>query len=209
MPFATDIPHFFCKLRAEYVHDMRSHHGELIDCQVFGVDSVESFAIGFDCLTDCGAMFARLPISAFCWKPCEHQDVGVLQAWDNFSYSVEAHEYAALRMMACTALLRDRQWYRGQYMFTLSWLRSPYAEGAGEGGFKRAHIIKLDNGNFAAQPNNRIKWHEPSFITKPFPDKPTFLTNSYVWKAEEGHKWRTEDEDVYFYKGVSVQEDGA
>ena len=205
MPFAIDIPHFFCLLRSEYVHDLRDHHGEYLTCQVFGADSVEGHAIGFDCLTDCGAMFARLPISAFCSRPCEPQDLAVLQAWDNFSYDVEAHEYLALRHMACSCLLRDQQWHHGTYMFTLSWKRSPYAEGAGEGGFKRAHIVKLDSGNYAAQPNNRMKWHEPSFITKPFPEAPSFLTNSHVWKCEDGRKWRTEDEDRYFYQGVATE----
>lgn len=205
MPFATDVPHFFCLLRAEYVHDLRSHHGEYLICQVFGVDSVLGYAIGFDCLTDCGAMFARLPISAFCWKECPPQDLSVLEAWDNFSYDVEAHEYEALRRLACACYLKDQQWYNGVYLFTLSWKRGAYAEGAGEGGFKRAHIVKLDNGNFAAQPNNRMRWYEPSFITKPFPEKPTFLTNSHEWKSEDGRKWHSEDEDNYFYEGVVVR----
>jgi len=38
---------------------------------------------------------------------------------------------------------------------------------------KCAHVIALDNGNFAAWPNNRIQWFDPAFIT-PFHEKPDF-----------------------------------
>jgi hypothetical protein len=39
-------------------------------------------------------------------------------------------------------------------MFTSDWCESEDAEEAGDGGHKCAHLIALDNGNFAAQPNN-------------------------------------------------------
>jgi hypothetical protein len=201
MAFVADIPSFYCLLRREYLYDLESGHGETVDCLVFAVDSVEGHAIGFDCMTDFGGQFARLPISAFCWKPdAPVQPLDHLELWNNFSYDVEAHEYKALRHLKCDALLKDRKWYSARYMFTLSWLRSPWAEGAGEGGFKRAHILKLDNGNFAAQPNNRIRWYEPSAVTKKFPDRPDFLTNSHIWLAETADKWATEDTDRYFYE---------
>ena len=84
-------------------------------------------------------------------------------------------------------------------MFTLSWYGSNFAEDPGEGGFKRGHVIKLDNGCFAIQPNNRMKWFEPSFITKDFPDKPDYKTNNQVWNCEIGDKWASSDDDNYFY----------
>lgn len=200
MGFVADIPPFYCLLRAEYLYDLRSHHNETIPVMVFAVDSVEGHAIGFDCLTDFGGQFARLPISAFCSRPhAPLQPLEHLELWNNFSYQVEAHEYRALRHIACEVLLRDKQWYPGRYMFTLSWTGSKWAEDPGEGGFKRAHIIRLDNGNFAAQPNNRIRWFEPSFITKEFPARPDFLTNSHLWLAETKGKWSTEDSDRFFY----------
>ena len=196
MPLAADIPHFYCFVRAEFLYDMKSHHRELIPCCVFAVDSIEGHAIGFDIMTDFGGQFARLPISALVWKETscmlQLQD---LELWNNFSYDVEAHEYAYLRQMRCS----NRDCGFGTYMFTLSWKGSRYAEDPGEGGFKRAHIIRLDNGCFAAQPNNRLRWYEPSFITAQFPEKPTFKTNSHIWNAENGG-WKTEDSDAYFYK---------
>ena len=206
MGFAADIPQFYCLLRAEYAYDLQSHHGEFIPVLVFAVDSVSGRAIGFDVLTDFGAMFARLPISALVHKeeapklPLDH-----LELWNNFSYCVEAHEYGAIRSLRCEVLLKDRKWYPGVYMFTLSWYGDPYAEDPGEGGFKRAHIVKLDNRCFTAQPNNRMRWYEASFITKPFPQKADFKTNSHVWNCENGTKWATENSDRYFYELTEAQ----
>lgn len=200
MSFAADIPHFYSFVRAEYLHDMQSHHGELVPCCVFAVDSVDGHAIGFDCMTDFGGQFARLPISAFVWKaPTGVLLLPDLELWNNFSYDIEAHEYSYLRQMRCSG----RTIGYGTYMFTLSWKGSRYAEDPGEGGFKRAHIIKLDNGQYAAQPNNRLQWYEPSFITTPFPDKPTFKTNSHIWNVENGG-WQTEHSDNYFYNTEEV-----
>ena len=79
-------------------------------------------------------------------------------------------------------------------MFTLDWFGHEDAEEAGDGGHKCAHVIALDNGNFAAQPNNRIQWFCPAFVT-PFKDKPDYLTNTGVWKVER----ETETTAGFFY----------
>lgn len=64
-----------------------------------------------------------------------------------------------------------------------SWYGHEDAEEAGDDGHKCAHVIALDDGNFAAQPNNRIQWFCPAFVT-PFKEKPDYLTNTRVWKVE-------------------------
>jgi len=201
MGFMCSIPHFYCLVRDAYLYDLQKGWDSFTPCLVFGVDSVEGQAIGFDILTDWGGQFARLPITALIWKQdAPEMQLESLELWNNFSYSVEAHEYQALKQLRTSFFSSNGRWYPGEYMFTLSWFGSPYAEQPGEGGFKRAHILKLDNGCFAAQPNNRIRWYEPSFITKPFPGKPDFLTNSRVWNCENGpDRLPTEDSDRFFY----------
>src|SRR6266705_5608286 len=82
-------------------------------------------------------------------------------------------------------------------MFTLNWYGHEDAEEAGDGGHKCAHVIALDNGNFAARPNNRISWFDPAFIT-PFGEKPDYVTNSRVWKVER----ETEATQAFFYDPV-------
>ncbi len=91
-------------------------------------------------------------------------------------------------------------------MFTLDWCGSETAEDVGEGGHKNAHILRLDNGCFAAQPNNRMLWYEPAFITRPYAsgERPDYVTNSHIWKCEGISKWATEDSPAMFYDIAGV-----
>lgn len=53
--------------------------------------------------------------------------------------------------------------------------------------------------NFAAQPNNRVQWFCPAFVT-PFLEKPDYVTNTRVWKVER----ETETTQAFFYDTVST-----
>jgi len=200
---SINIPHFYCLLRKEYLYNLKDHFGEYELCSVFGVTSIPARAITFTCMINNGSQVARLPISAFCWKECNPQPLEVLELWDCFSYNLTCVSYDYLKGLRVSSFLKDKKWYDGEYMFTLDWYGSPYAEDPGEGGFKTAHIIKLDTGNFAAQPNNRICWYEPAFIPKPYKEsesKPDYKVNEHTWKCEGRSKWYTENSDKYFYE---------
>ena len=120
-----------------------------------------------------------------------------LQFWDCFSYQMEAITFDRIKDGRLRVQLRDRSWEGGQYLFTLDWFGNEDSEEVGDGGHKCAHVIALDNGNFAAQPNNRIQWFCPAFIT-PYKEKPDYLTNTRVWKVER----ETETTQGFFYDSV-------
>ena len=63
---------------------------------------------------------------------------------------------------------------------------------------KCAHIIALDDGNFAAQPNNRCIWDIPSFTVKD--ETPDWKVQTNEWNVEDSRAWRTEDTDKFFYE---------
>jgi len=63
---------------------------------------------------------------------------------------------------------------------------------------KCAHIIELDDGNYAAQPNNRCIWDIPSFTVKD--DIPDWKVQTSEWTVEDSRAWRTEDTDNFFYE---------
>lgn len=199
----ADIPPIYCDLRAEYIYDMRRGHGEFIPVCVFGVASIPGRAVLFHAMTDTGAQLARLPISAFVHKrdapvrPLEH-----LELWDCFSHDIAVTEFELLGGLRVTAILKNRDRADGRYLFTLDWTNSAVADAPGEGGHKNAHVLQLDEGNYAALPNHRIAWYEASFVTKPFGSTgkhPDFLTNTHIWTAETSTKWVTEDSDRQFY----------
>lgn len=195
----VDIPRFYCLLRKEFLYDGHSHHGDFVKVSVFGAASIAGRAITFHVLTEDGAVIWRLPIHALCHlAEAPLQPLDWLQMWDCFSYDVSYTEFSRLRDTRVRVQMRDRSWEGGQYMFTLDWFGSPDAEEAGDGGAKCGHVIALDNGNFAMQPNNRIQWFCPAFVT-PFTEKPDYITNTRVWKVER----ETETTDAYFYDDVS------
>jgi hypothetical protein len=70
---------------------------------------------------------------------------------------------------------------------------------------KCAHILELANGNYAAQPNNRILWNIPSYTTSS--SVPDYKVQTTIWEVE-GSDWITEDSDNMFYevkdKGTST-----
>ncbi len=71
---------------------------------------------------------------------------------------------------------------------------------------KCAHILALDNGNYAAQPNNRLIWSIPSFTVRdeiPFDWK----VQTSEWNVEDSRKWKTEDTDKFFYNIEETKDD--
>lgn len=194
----VNIDRFYCLLRKEFLYDGTAHHGEFVKVCVFGAASVHSRALGFHVLTEDGAVIWRLPIHALCHKATAPlQPLDWLQFWDCFSYEISCTIFERLSDCRVRVQMRDRSWEGGQYMFTLDWHGHSDAEEAGDGGHKCAHVIALDNGNFAAQPNNRIQWYCPGFVT-PFKEKPDYVTNTGVWKVER----ETETTAGFFYDDV-------
>jgi hypothetical protein len=195
----TDVPRFYCLVRQEFLYDGECHRGEFLKVCVFGAASIHGRALGFHVLTENGAVLWRLPLHAFCHRPdAPALPLDWLQFWDCFSYEVCCTVFERLQDSRVRVQLRDRSWVGGQYLFTFDWHGHEDAEEAGDGGHKCAHFIALDNGNFAAQPNNRIQWFCPAFIT-PFTEKPDYLTNTRVWKVER----ETETTRGFFYDDAS------
>lgn len=200
----ANVPVFDCLIRKEYLYDLQKHHGEYINGTVFGLASVYGRALGFHVLTEHGAQIARLPISALVFTQHEpHLPLHYLQLWDCFAYDVSITDFDWLHEMRVQVALRDQQIFDGSYMFTVDWFGNNDSEEPGEDGHKNAHVIRLDCGCIAAQPNNRIIWHEPSVITSPSNlhkgERPDYLINTHKWKCEIDSKWTTDDSYSYFY----------
>ena len=127
--------------------------------------------------------------------------VNELQLWNCFSYYPSVHCFDWLAGIDGKYLGKDKKFYKGQYLFTVDWahpetniLNTEHSEIPQE--HKCAHIIALDNGNYAAQPNNRIIWHVNSYTTDN--DWPDYSVQNTVWDCEGGD-WVTEDSDKMFY----------
>ena len=98
--------------------------------------------------------------------------------------------------------IKDKGIVKGEYLFTIDWahpdsniLDTDHSEIPQE--HKCAHILELDNGNFAAQPNNRILWNVANYTTdNSWPD---YKVQNTYWDAEDTD-FVTEDSDNMFYE---------
>jgi hypothetical protein len=204
-PLNANAPRFECLLRKEFLYNDEAHHGETVPCVVFAVASLPGRAVGFRVMTNRGVQLARLPIEALCWKPCRRRPTHILELWNAFSYDCEVIEYDFLENMRCLAHLRDGSSVGGEYVWTVDWYGSADAEDTGDLGHKDGHLIRLDDGNFALLPNNRIYWAEPSFI-EPLTERPDYRTLDKTFTCEQTGKWLAGTDDKMFFEIKEMEE---
>jgi hypothetical protein len=196
-------------VRKEYLYDLEHGHGEYTPGIWISVKSVQGKALYFETLlTDYGALYDKLPISAFVWHT-EHGDLPLdnLQLWDCFDYDLTVIQKPLLSR--CQYYGKDRQMHPGEYLFTIdtchsqsSTLDTNFSESDPE--HKSFNIIKLDNGQFAAQPNNRVIWMDSSLIPEQL-ERPDFKVCTQNYQVETGSKWSVGHTDEWQYKTVDEE----
>ena len=155
-----------------------------------------------------GAVFYRLPISSFIQRGFRADQVpryrlDELELWNCFSYYPAITSFDILDGQSGRYIGKDKKWHPGAYLFTVDWAHpesnivdTDHSEIPHE--HKCAHIMALEDGNYAAQPNNRLIWSIPSFTVKdevPYDWK----VQTSEWNVEDTGKWKTEDTDKFFY----------
>jgi hypothetical protein len=201
-----NLPPIHVMVRKEYLYDLERGHGEYTPGLWISVRSVQGKALYFETLlTEYGALYDKLPLSAFVWKT-DHGDLSLdtLQLWDCFDYSITVIEKPILSR--CEFFGKDRLMHPGEYMFTIdtchsesSTLNTNFSQEDPE--HKTFNVIKLDNGQFAAQPNNRVIWRDSSFIPEKL-ERPDFKVCTQNYKVETESKWSVGHTDEWQYKTI-------
>ena len=199
-------------LRNEYLYQDKKGHGEFSEGVIISVRCMPGQVALFQVLLDNGVLRDKLPSHALLTEPkTPTPDLAFdyLQIWNCFSYNFTLVQLSYLYDTPVSVYMKDKKWYDGTYYATINWGSNDsncdltLSEDPME--HKSHHIILLDNGQIALQPNNRIKWTEPSFVTKPFPTKPDYLVCKDYYNAECYEKWHTEDSDRMFYDNTDVE----
>lgn len=156
----VNTPLVYTHVDASYLTD--GLRKDLWECRIFGAASLPGRAILFHCQLNNGAVYYRLPITAF--KDFEEKALQFklhkLQPWDCPSDEMEVITYDWLYNQSVTCL---KLHVKGKYITTFDWQgRGTTAEIAHE--HKCLHLIKLQNGQYALQPNNYLLWHEKSNV---------------------------------------------
>ena len=162
MFLVANLPPIKVYVKKEYLYDHEKGQGEFVEGVWITVKSIEGRALYFETyLPEYGALYDKLPISAFVNNPCELSlELEELELWDAFSYHITVVEKSSLAGTRCKYLAPSKKWYYGEYLFTIdschadtNILNVNYSEVPEE--HKSFNILELDNGHFAAQPNNR------------------------------------------------------
>ena len=148
-------------VKSEFVTDDKIS-GELYKGVTFAIASIDGRVLMFHVELETGAVYGRVPIQALLWrKPVGVQlEMKELQIYDCMSYYVGAITYDFLSERRCNIWVpAKKEFFPGLYHTTIDWGFSSSSESPTI--YKSAALILLDNGQIAAQPNNRIIWKDP------------------------------------------------
>jgi len=203
----ANLPPVKCFVRREFLYDHTQGHGELVPCWWVSIKSLRGQAFRIEAyLNEYGALYDKLPLHAFCWRPIEGEPLPLdyLQLWDCLSYDITVIKKAQLQSMKCRFKLKDGGWMSGEYMFTVdsahpdfNVLDTGFSEDVED--HKSYNFIRCDNGQFAAQPNNRLIILEPSSNPKTL-KQPDFKVATRRWSVETDAKWALGDTDTVMYE---------
>ena len=201
----ANLPPLKVLVKKQYLYDHKKGKGEFVEGVWISCKSIQGRALYFETyLPEYGALYDKLPISAFVNSPTDEDlPLEELQLWDAFSYHLTIIEKASLSGVRCKYLAPSKKWYYGEYLFTIdnahadtNTLNVNYSEVPEE--HKSFNILELDNGHFAAQPNNRVIFYDKS-LTPSKPLQPDFKVSTEYYSVENKSKWTAGDDDNYHY----------
>ena len=207
-----NLPNVKVWVRKEYLMDHQSGHGEFVEGHWVTAKSMPGRAFYFETfLPEYGALFDKLPISAFVSepkKPTPDLALHNLQFWNCMDYGVTAIYKQFIGSMDFEVFTRDHDILKATYLFTLD----NYHPAADEIDYstsevpeehKSFNVLELENGQFAAYPNNRMRVYDNS-LTPPNPKMPDFKVSTEYYQVENGFSYRLGDTDEYFWKTKNV-----
>ena len=114
-----NLPLIHVDVRKEYLYDLEKGFGEYTPGMWISVKSVQGKALYFETLLfEYGALYDKLPISAFVWKtPEEELSLDTLQLWDCFDYNITVIKKPMLSR--CEFYAKNQKMYGGSYLFTI------------------------------------------------------------------------------------------
>lgn len=157
------------------IRNYHTGHEKDLEGYIFGVKSMLNRPLHFHFLSQIGAVFWNMPISAFYWGDVydilseeEEKRLSLLQTWDCQSNNIAVTTFAFLQNKRVDVRCRDKVWRSGHYLFTIDDYEGDLNElnvgYSNDQDSKCYHFIVLDDGNFCVQPNNLLRWHNPDFV---------------------------------------------
>jgi len=204
-----NLPAIHVWVRREYLRDHEDGHGEFVKGVWVSCKSMPGRAFYFETyLPDYGAMFDKLPISAFVSEPeTPKKDLELhnLQFWNCMDYGVVSIHKQFVSSMMFEAYTRDQGKLKGTYVATIDNYHADintidYSTSETPAEHKSHNLLELENGQFGLYPNNRMRIYDNS-LTPDKPLMPDFKVSTMEYQVENNPSLsRYGDSDDYFYK---------
>ena len=195
-------------VRREYLRDHQDGHGEFVRGVWVSCKSIPGRAFYFETyLPEYGALFDKLPISAFVSRPkTPDPDLPLnnLQFWNCMDYGVVAISKQFIGSMDFEVLTRDHGKLTGSYIATIDNYHADintvdYSTSETPAEHKSNNLLQLENGQFCLYPNNRMRVYDNS-LTPQTPLQPDFKVSTVEYQVENGNMTRLGDTDEYYWK---------
>jgi len=203
----TNLPSQHVWVRKEYLRDLEDGHGEFVKGVWVSAKSIPGRALYFETyLPEYGAMFDKLPISAFVSTP-ETPDPDLpleeLQYWNAMDYGIVSVVKQFTASMTWEIRTRTGLVMPATYITTLdNYHADPdavdYSTSETPSEHKSMNILELENGQYAAYPNNRCRIYDVSLTPKQ-PKIPDFNCSTHYFSVENVDT-RHGDSDSYTYQ---------
>jgi len=204
-----NLPAIHVWVRREYLRDHEDGHGEFVKGVWVSCKSMPGRAFYFETyLPEYGAMFDKLPISAFVSEPeTPKKDLELhnLQFWNCMDYGVVSIHKQFVSSMMFEAYTRDQGKLKGTYVATIDNYHADintidYSTSETPAEHKSHNLLELENGQFGLYPNNRMRIYDNS-LTPDKPLMPDFKVSTMEYQVENNPSLsRYGDSDDYFYK---------
>jgi len=204
-----NLPAIHVWVRREYLRDHEDGYGEFVKGVWVSCKSMPGRAFYFETyLPDYGAMFDKLPISAFVSEPeTPKKDLELhnLQFWNCMDYGVVSIHKQFVSSMMFEAYTRDQGKLKGTYVATIDNYHADintidYSTSETPAEHKSHNLLELENGQFGLYPNNRMRIYDNS-LTPDKPLMPDFKVSTMEYQVENNPSLsRYGDSDDYFYK---------
>lgn len=196
-------------VRKEYLRDLKDGYGEFVEGYWISIKSIPGRAFYFETyLPEYGALYDKLPISAFVSRPeTPSPDLSLsdLQYWNCMDYGVRVMEKQYVASMDWEIRKRNGGTLMGEYQFTIDNFHPDpdtidYSTSENPQEHKSHNCIELGNGQFALYPNNRCRMYDLS-LTPAEPKTPDFKVSTRWFQVEQGvDSGRYGDTDDYFWE---------
>lgn len=212
MSFVCPLPPVKVQVRPEFLYDFDGRERDLVQGVWVSVKALRGEALRFETyLPEYGALYDKLPISAFMHDGiAAHEMIApllpldVLEIWDALSYHITVVEKPLLKGLRAEFFGKDQRTHTGEFMFTLDTCnpdpRIPdftFSESVDE--HKSYNVLRLNNGQFALQPNNRCRFFDPALNPREM-RAPDFRVATRKYRVEQSAKWRLGDTQQFTYE---------